>query len=74
MSHPIVFRITMTIPLSEIEWCVLCKHATPFRRDDPVEARTDYVEGCGQLCHSCAVRMNVQQHSQERRFLYESET
>jgi hypothetical protein len=24
--------------------------------------RTDYVEGCGQLCHSCAVKMNTQQH------------
>lgn len=60
MSHPTVFRITMLIPLSEIERCVLCKHATPFRRDDPVEMRTDYVEGCGQLCHPCAVRVNAQ--------------
>ena len=60
MSHPTVFRITMLIPLSEIERCVLCKHATPFRRDDPVEMRTDYVEGCGQLCHPCAVRVNTQ--------------
>ena len=59
MSHAILFRITIVIPLSEIERCVLCNAATPFQRNDPIEMRTDYVEGCGQLCHPCAVRVNT---------------
>ncbi len=65
MSHhrAIVFRISMVIPLSEIERCVLCKAPTPFRRDDPIEMRTDYVEGCGQLCHPCAITVNAPHHT-----------
>ncbi len=62
MSHYLrtIFLILMPTPLSEIEWCVRCKNATPFRRDDPIETRTDYIEGCGQLCHSCAEKVNAQ--------------
>ena len=40
-----------------IEPCVLCKGVTIFLKTDSVETRTDYVEGCGQLCHDCAVKV-----------------
>ena len=48
-------RITATISSSEIERCVLCKDPTPYRRDDPIEKRMNYIEGCGQLCRRCAI-------------------
>ena len=38
----------------EWECCVVCGAETPFRRSTPVELRTDYVEGNGQLCCRCA--------------------
>ena len=33
--------------------CVLCKANTGVRTDCPIEQRTYYVEGCGQLCEEC---------------------
>lgn len=33
--------------------CVLCGEDSSVRTDCPVEQRTYYVEGCGQLCKDC---------------------
>lgn len=45
--------------MSEIDYCVACGAPTPFRKNDPIEMRTGYVEGCGQLCGSCAKEFSV---------------
>jgi len=76
MSHhpAIIFRINMTIPLSEIERCVRCSAPTPFRRDDPIEIREHYIEGCGQVCSSCSVKMNQKHPPIERSGRYEIQT
>ena len=38
----------------ELDRCVVCGAETPFQRSTPVERRTDYIEGIGQLCCRCA--------------------
>jgi len=45
--------VIVLFPHHEIDRCVLCKAPTNFEKNDPIEMRTGYVEGCGQLCSSC---------------------
>jgi hypothetical protein len=52
---------------------VLCNAPTPFRRDDPIEMRTDYVEGCGQLCHPCAAMIHQPHPPHTKESFYENE-
>lgn len=33
--------------------CVICNENSGVRTDCPVERRSHYVEGCGQLCEEC---------------------
>jgi hypothetical protein len=37
----------------EKEICVSCGKETQYYVDEHIYNRADYVEGCGQLCHSC---------------------
>ena len=30
--------------------CVICKAKTPYKSETPIDARRNYVEGCGQCC------------------------
>lgn len=38
----------------EYEVCVLCGAMTNVSRSMPIELRSDYLLGAGQLCHKCA--------------------
>lgn len=38
---------------SEMEHCVLCGRKTDIPRKRPIDCRTGYVVGCGQLCPDC---------------------
>ena len=63
----ILARIVMRVLFSgsgsgsgaQAEKCVLCGSKTWFNRNDPIEERTSYVEGSGQLCHACGARMRA---------------
>lgn len=37
-----------------IEHCVICGAETPYRFNDHIDLRFNYVEGAGQLCSKCA--------------------
>ncbi len=37
----------------EKEYCVLCHGDTGYRKTTPIDQRSYYVEGCGQLCEDC---------------------
>ncbi len=39
---------------SEYETCVLCGKSVGVLQSTSVQCRTDYIEGCGQLCPECA--------------------
>lgn len=57
--------------MEEIERCVLCGNETGVARSTPVDLRPDYVEGAGQLCHACAIRLgNEEREAWEHGFRY----
>ena len=37
----------------EVEYCIQCGEATPYKKTDHVDARKGYIEGSGQLCIDC---------------------
>lgn len=43
----------------ELDCCVICGRSTPFRISDPIDVRSNYVEGAGQLCRACANRLDT---------------
>ena len=43
---------------TEYEFCVLCRKQTDVERNMPIDLRTCYVEGAGQLCLSCWKQLN----------------
>ena len=56
----------------EFERCVVCGAQTPFRRSTPVELRTGYIQGAGQLCRRCAAEFwNEEQYARENGYAYE---
>jgi hypothetical protein len=38
---------------NSLEKCILCGVDTPYTFNDHIDYRTGYIEGVGQLCHSC---------------------
>jgi hypothetical protein len=38
---------------NSVEKCILCGVDTPYAFNDHIDYRTGYIEGVGQLCHSC---------------------
>ena len=44
--------------MCEYEKCVLCNEVTDFKRRLPVDARKYYINGIGQLCRQCYVKLN----------------
>lgn len=55
------------IPQSEDlnERCVSCFADTGIPKDMPVEKRTHYVMGCGQLCPDCYAKIKLNSESEE---------
>lgn len=37
----------------EYDTCIMCGVETPYRRNVPIDLRTGYIEGAGQLCSKC---------------------
>lgn len=35
------------------EFCVICGRATSYEKNDHIDNRLNYVQGCGQLCNAC---------------------
>lgn len=36
------------------EFCVICSDPTPYLKTTPIDERSGYIEGVGQLCETCA--------------------
>ena len=45
------------VDLNELERCILCGKETAYRRGDHIDFRNWYVEGAGQCCENCYVRV-----------------
>ena len=43
--------------IEEGDWCVICGEETPYKTDTPIGMREHYVEGAGQLCERCWIRI-----------------
>ena len=43
--------------LEKYEKCVICKKRTDVLKTTPIEERDYYVEGVGQLCKKCYLKM-----------------
>lgn len=41
-----------------VEYCVLCGGPTQYKRTDSIHHRKNYVEGVGQLCASCELKVS----------------
>lgn len=55
----------------EYEVCVLCGAITNIPKSKPLDMRTDYLPGAGQLCHECAVQnINEEQAAMRKGFVY----
>lgn len=55
----------------EYEICVLCGANTKVPRSKPLELRSDYLPGAGQLCHECALQnVNEEQAAMRNGFAY----
>ena len=39
------------------EYCVICHKPTQYFYTTPVQERTNYVIGCGQLCEKCDLEL-----------------
>ena len=48
-------RITGSVESTDDEYerCIVCGKCTEIRRDETIEKRLGYIEGCGQLCREC---------------------
>lgn len=46
-------RLSLETESAGDEPCVLCGGKTGYKRSDPIQQRSYYVEGAGQLCESC---------------------
>ena len=42
----------------EYERCVLCNEVTDVKRRLPIDARKYYIDGIGQLCRQCFLKIN----------------
>lgn len=45
------------------ERCIICHQETGISEDTPIELRNNYIEGVGQLCPECALKMEKGQQS-----------
>lgn len=45
------------------ERCIICHQETGISEDTPIELRDNYIEGVGQLCPECALKITREQHS-----------
>ena len=42
---------------SSKERCVLCNEETHYKKNESVQKRDGYVEGCGQFCNKCDLKL-----------------
>lgn len=56
----------------EKEKCVVCKKPTEYDTHTPVDLRSNYVEGCGQLCTECYNRVyfTEQKNNKKKTYLF----
>ena len=45
------------------ERCIICHQETDVFEDTPIEFRNNYIDGAGQLCPECALKMEREHHS-----------
>ena len=41
----------------DIDNCVVCNEPTEYKTTDPIQERSGYFEGCGQLCRPCMTKV-----------------
>ena len=51
------------------EHCIICYQETDISEDTPIELRDSYIEGVGQLCPECALKMEKEQRFQNKKDL-----
>ena len=56
-SESNVYANTELLKDSSKEHCVLCNEVTDYKKNDSVQKRTGYVEGCGQFCNKCDLKL-----------------
>ena len=42
---------------NETEKCVYCNSITPYKKSDDINIRKNYIEGAGQLCDECFIKI-----------------
>jgi hypothetical protein len=47
----------MEILNDDIEYCIICDKDTTYLKSDAINIRNCYVEGAGQLCESCFIKV-----------------
>lgn len=61
-----------TRPDGEYEVCVICGAVTDIPKSTPVERRTDYFPGAGQLCYACAMQNRLEeQEAMQNGYVYD---
>jgi|LWDU01.1.fsa_nt_gi hypothetical protein len=43
----------------EMDICVSCGAETLYKKTDNIDFRCDYIEGAGQICHTCYQSQNL---------------
>ena len=51
------------------EHCVICHQETDISENTPIEFRDNYIEGAGQLCPECALKIEKGQWFQNKKDL-----
>lgn len=56
---------------TDYEVCVICGAITNVPKSRPMELRSDYLPGAGQLCHECAIKnINEERDAMRKGFVY----
>lgn len=60
-------KVGANVPAEKIQYevCVRCNKETDIPTITPVEYRSDYILGVGQLCIKCAEKMDIKPGSSE---------
>lgn len=58
-------RIIMSDEDNKYEPCIMCGKETNVLVNIPINARKNYILGCGQLCENCAIELEMDNKSDE---------
>ena len=50
---------------NEYEICISCGQTTDILRSTHISQREHYIEGCGQMCRTCAWKINKEENDKK---------